>query len=242
MAAVFDHSRTTGTARLVMLAIANEANRDGLCAHYKRSQSALQAAANCSGDSVRRGVVQAVELGELVVLRKGDGRASTDYQIVLPGLGEGSQSATPQPPIEGSQSATPAPANRDPRGSTTRPPSSRSIPVLPGTTGDDAPLVPVVASVSFEDFWSAYPRHHERANAERAWVKAVAKVDPAVIVQGARRYALDPNRVDQFTKHPATWLNGGCWDDDPLPKRAHDANRPRREPSIVNGAVMDVML
>jgi hypothetical protein len=33
------------------------------------------------------------------------------------------------------------------------------------------------------------------------------------------RYRDDPNRVQEFTKHPATWLNGDCWLDDPLPPR-----------------------
>jgi hypothetical protein len=33
------------------------------------------------------------------------------------------------------------------------------------------------------------------------------------------RYRNDPNREPEFTAHPATWLNAGRWDDDPLPPR-----------------------
>ncbi len=64
------------------------------------------------------------------------------------------------------------------------------------------------------------PRHTARSRAEQAWAKAVSfGNDPGKIIAGAKRYRDDPNREDEFTKHPSTWLNGACWDDDPLPAR-----------------------
>ena len=42
---------------------------------------------------------------------------------------------------------------------------------------------------------------------------------PEEILQGATRFASDPNRVPTFTPHPATWLNQGRWSDEPLPPR-----------------------
>lgn len=71
----------------------------------------------------------------------------------------------------------------------------------------------------FREFWSAYPRKEGKGHAKRAWMKAIRNEDAHVIVEGAARYRDDPNRDKQYTRLPATWLNGECWSDDPLPKR-----------------------
>jgi hypothetical protein len=75
------------------------------------------------------------------------------------------------------------------------------------------------SSAAFDYFWELYPRKVGRLKAEAAFAAAVKKgADPAHIAAGASRYASDPNRVDQFTAHPTTWLNRGGWMDDPLPE------------------------
>lgn len=72
----------------------------------------------------------------------------------------------------------------------------------------------------FDYFWTVYPRRVGRLKAEAAFAAALKRgVDPSHIVAGASRYAVDPNRVDEFTAHPTTWLNRGGWEDDPLPAR-----------------------
>lgn len=71
----------------------------------------------------------------------------------------------------------------------------------------------------FDDFWKVYPRREKKAKAEAAFYKAAQVTDPQSIIDGATRYAEDPNRVKQFTRIPESWLNGHCWDDDPLPAR-----------------------
>lgn len=71
----------------------------------------------------------------------------------------------------------------------------------------------------FDQFWNAYPRKSGKKAAERAWMSATLKDSPEEIIIAARKYRDDPNRIDQYTKHPATWLNQGCWEDDPLPSR-----------------------
>ena len=77
----------------------------------------------------------------------------------------------------------------------------------------------------FAAFWAAYPRRTGKRNAVAAYVKARTRATPAVIVAGAQRYHDDPNRVDQYTKHPTTWLNGDCWGDAPLPRRGGRATQ-----------------
>lgn len=73
----------------------------------------------------------------------------------------------------------------------------------------------------FETFYKIYPRKQARIAAQKAFDKAVASgVDPQVIIEGAERLASDPNLpAKTFIPHPATWLNGGGWDDEPLPTR-----------------------
>lgn len=76
----------------------------------------------------------------------------------------------------------------------------------------------------FDAFYEAYPRHVGRAKAEQAFMRAVKRgTEPATIIYGARRFASDPNLPPpaeaRFIPHPATWLNEGRWDDDPLPPR-----------------------
>lgn len=72
----------------------------------------------------------------------------------------------------------------------------------------------------FADFWEIYPRKTARAAALKAWQKAVRTAAPAAIIEGARAYAADPNREAKFTAYPATWLNAGRWEDEPLPSRS----------------------
>lgn len=71
----------------------------------------------------------------------------------------------------------------------------------------------------FDDFWAVYPRRSDKAAAKKAFDKATKLADVPVIIEGAQRYADDPNREAEFTKHAATWLNHGCWEDEPLPAK-----------------------
>jgi hypothetical protein len=38
------------------------------------------------------------------------------------------------------------------------------------------------------------------------------------ILAGAIQYKNDPNRLDEFTKYPASWLNADSWENAPLPE------------------------
>lgn len=78
---------------------------------------------------------------------------------------------------------------------------------------------PVPITNDFDLFWSAYPRRAGKSQARLAWKKAIRAVDARIIIAAAERFSLDPNREDQYTPHPTTWLNQGRWDDDPLPRK-----------------------
>lgn len=78
----------------------------------------------------------------------------------------------------------------------------------------------------FAEFWATYPSRQAKGTALKAYSNALKKADAAVILDGALRYATDPNRSDQFTANPSTWLNGERWADDPLPDRRPRAVTP----------------
>jgi hypothetical protein len=110
-------------------------------------------------------------------------------------------------------------------------------PLAPGTgeqgnrgTGD-VKTCPVGPD-DFLDWYMAYPRKEARAAAERAYAKARKTVSAEVLLEGAQRYAEDPNRERQFTKLPATWLNGGCWDDEPLPAKKTGTSEDRMRANL----------
>lgn len=83
-------------------------------------------------------------------------------------------------------------------------------------------------SKSFLEFWDIYPRHTDKHKSCVAWRNAVARCDIATVADGATQYRNDPNRVDAFTKIASTWLNGDCWEDDPLPPRSVDPKEAER--------------
>jgi len=71
----------------------------------------------------------------------------------------------------------------------------------------------------FETFWSIYPRKDDKRRALTAFNNALERATLEQLCAGAERYANDPNREPQYTKHAATWLNGDCWLNPPLPAR-----------------------
>jgi hypothetical protein len=73
---------------------------------------------------------------------------------------------------------------------------------------------------AFGAFWINYPRKRNREEAKQAWIAAIRRgVEPKHMVDGAQRYARERAGEDpQFTKYPATWINKGCYDDEPDPQ------------------------
>lgn len=71
----------------------------------------------------------------------------------------------------------------------------------------------------FVSFWNEYPLKVGKGAAIKAFEKAIRTTDADIIIKGAQRYKLDPNRVQGYTAHAATWLNAQRWLDEPLPQR-----------------------
>ena len=72
----------------------------------------------------------------------------------------------------------------------------------------------------FQDWYEAYPRHVSKAHALKAYRAASKKTDRATLIAGAKAYAASVKDKDaEFIAHPATWLNGERWLDEPPPRK-----------------------
>ncbi len=65
----------------------------------------------------------------------------------------------------------------------------------------------------FNTFWAAYPRRISKGAARTAFDKALKKTTPETMLAAIKAYVSHkPEKID--FKHPATWLNQECWDDE----------------------------
>lgn len=82
----------------------------------------------------------------------------------------------------------------------------------------------------FDEFWEVYPRRVAKGSARTAFARAAKQAGADVVVEGARRFAADPNLPEErFVPHPATWLRSERWVDGPLPARGPAPRRAKVE-------------
>ena len=95
---------------------------------------------------------------------------------------------------------------------------SLSLPLdIGGDSGrrSSSPSADIVAH--FEVWWVQYPLKKAKVAACKAYGAVISKklASPEELLAGALRYAAERSGQDpHYTKHPATWLNKGCWADE----------------------------
>lgn len=162
----------------------------------------------CSPASFDRALLELIAIGAVTIKATEHpitgARTSNDYRLHFDAPCGGPSSAVMRPLIADDD------VREDNGSSTDRTPDRR-----------DSPLPQAAIGVDFEIWWQTYPSKHAKKDAVKAWPKAVRAVDGDVqrLIDGAARFRDDPNREDRYTPYPATWLNGGRWDDDPLPPK-----------------------
>jgi hypothetical protein len=72
----------------------------------------------------------------------------------------------------------------------------------------------------FDEFWDNYPKKLDKGKAKRAFESALNRASAEQILEGVICYKADPNRIEEYTKYPATWLNADSWANGLLP---HDS-------------------
>lgn len=228
MSWVWDHSPYSGASLLMHLALADWANDDGEC---WPNQPQIAAKMRSSIETVRRLTRKMEEDGWLVIVEPSPGKGrSHRYQLALsaPSRDVLTPADTASPTDCGASPVTPTTGSGYPHIDAGFPPhrspDNRQEPSVEQPSNTLAILANLTApdldTEMFNVFWDVYPRHTGgRPPARKAWDNAIKRTDPQVIVDGALRFREDPNRLDEFTPHPSTWLNQNRWADDPLPAR-----------------------
>lgn len=228
---VWNHSQSKGTARLVLLAIADKAYGKA-CTAYAGTTMLVQRS-NAARSSVVAAVDKLIELGELAVIEGQQGpRGETVYTLPKAkrysrSVSEGGPESGPvQNPDRsenrtGTESGPGGSENRTPGGPESGPhnavetqaPNKDSS--SPAAQADD-PSEQLHLD-AFGAFWSNYPKKRDREEAKKAWIAAIKRgADPKRMVDAAQAYAYERRGKDaQYTKYPTTWLNKGCYDDEP---------------------------
>lgn len=207
-------------------------------ATFKFSASELERWARDKRDGTAAGIRELEDAGYLVRERQSSGEML--YRLFPEPQPENPVEAGREPHPENPGTENPVPENPGVYKETTPKETTRAgdpgVSSARASTGDDDGLFAVDApsngdagepefdGPTFHEFWSVYPVKKAKQAACRAWERALFRVPLAdrvdrarAIVDGAKRYAKDPDRTDKYTKHPATWLNGGCWEDEPTP-------------------------
>lgn len=87
-----------------------------------------------------------------------------------------------------------------------------------GQTGEDKEKKELCA---FDDFWLQCPVKKSKKKARALYDGVIKRGEAthAVLLEGIMKYAMSDEVQRGYAKHPTTWLNGGCWDDEPTPAR-----------------------
>ena len=216
-----------------MLVIADHANDEGTEAWP--SQATIANKASVSIRTVQRSVNTLVAKG-YIWMQKGAGGSATcredrrphRYTINLATLrGDATTTRKRRGDADGLDGATSTP-------STGRLSQPMNLPLEPSL---ETPVVRTMrteegiikANTPFDLFWKIYPLKVGKSAAKKAWDKAITQEGQDIIINGALRYAQDPNRHPSYTAHPSTWLNAGRWADDPLPQREISPDEKRAQ-------------
>jgi hypothetical protein len=82
---------------------------------------------------------------------------------------------------------------------------------------------PEVYTPAFLAFWDIYPIKVSKFSAQKMFDRALSSGVPAeVIMAGAARYAVHheaEGTEPRYIKHPSTWLNAHCWEDELISRR-----------------------
>lgn len=238
MALVLHHSQARGTAKVVLLGIANHDGDGGAFP----SQETLAKYANVAERNVRKAIDQLVELGEVEVIERGGlwgglvspRHQSNAYRVLVQCPADcdrtanhrcqGDRTDSSAHP-DGDRTKTSAqvtgrnhPSDRTNSSEVTGRQHPTNRPYEPPKNRTDTARAARVAE-SFTEFWSTYPRKSGKIAAEKAWARAVKTVgvehvDRLLGATAAFRDLVQRTGTDaRFIPHPATWLNQGRWDD-----------------------------
>jgi len=221
---VMNHSKATGSAKLVLLGIANHLGPDAHEGAWP-SQRRLADYANMSERGVQKCVDKLVALGELRV-KVASGHSRSQYKPNLYWVTvecsedcDRSMSHHRVEPQYG-QGGTPVPSGANAGTDRVEPQfvlTVREPEVKPKENLNQK--IKLHNGELFDSFWDIYPRKENKPRARKEFDKAIKRVEFTILMAGAERYRDDPNRSAEYTMHPSTWLHNDSWENELLPDR-----------------------
>ncbi len=203
IARVWASSPFDGKRLLIHLAIADYMGLDatGFC-----SWTQIMEKARASRATVAATIEQMRQDGYLEVVEEHGYRRATVYRMLWP---EGSNART----LAGSKGSNPREEGSNPHNLFR--PNHPEVQVDANTGLPDRGR----STELFDHFWSLAVRKTDKGAAREAFAKACGKADVLTVIGPAWRQANEawatwPDKTK--IKHPATWLNRECWDDDPV--------------------------
>jgi hypothetical protein len=234
---VLDHEKTTtGSDRLVLISLANHANAS--FESWPRIETIAAETNVARVRTVQDALTRLERAGLIVRVLNGapDQRVRADrranlYRIVVDGVSQnvipsdatGCRLATERGVVSRRDGVSLSDADRE----------LALISLEPSVEPSVEPRVVVSIDELFDAFWKSYPRKTAKRGAASAFVKAIRRAEPETIIEGARRYADDPNRDSTFTAHPASWLNDDRWLDEALPPRTKTTKNASQRDRLV---------
>lgn len=207
-----EHERVSSFAVMVFGSLATRA---GLRGNYP-GQATLAAEARCSERKVRDALAELEALGVVERVRRNSARGHRmpdGYRLMDRPLTE----EEVQPARGAGTDAPYRHEETDPTGTSEQ--SFLSIEV-DSSEVDTCADAHAQSAHSFDEFWAVYPLKKDKGRARTAYKAALKKVSHGVLVAAALAYRDDPNRVQAFTKYPASWLNAEAWENGALPQRS----------------------
>jgi hypothetical protein len=197
VALVLNHSKATGRTKLVLIGIANHLGDQGA---YPAIRT-LARYANASERSVKRDIQELIKLGELRVELQ-NAPTNRQYKTNLYWI-------TIQPGVTDSASGVTAQVSRGD--------SSGKSGVTPVGTQNIILTIkePSMkqAENDFDKFWEFYPKKRARADAEKAWTKAIKRKPASEIIELAKAYSQGKLPAEEYIPNGSTWLNNNRWED-----------------------------
>ena len=227
MSQVWESKKYEGNQLLLLLALADFASDDG--GDVFPSVEKMAAKTRASRRTVQRNLRQLEDEGVLIEVRPASQRFPAEYRIVLEALRTppedvGRQSDTPDEGRHGDAPEDPQGRHSDHSGASSatflgRHGDAQTVKKNPLRESINARARERVLKEEFDNWYQHYPKKVSRGAAERAFGTALrGGASLETLIEGAKRYAGQvAGKESRFIKHPATWLNGKCWLDEPDP-------------------------
>jgi hypothetical protein len=205
--AVFEHSKTRHSTRLLLLALADRADDSG---RAWPSIADIMHRTGLSRGAIHGAMREAGEIGELSIKHFAGPRLCNVYLLHVP-TRSNSEPVQTLNPVQN---------------------LSRPVQTLNTTRSDSEPKPHIThknpKSTSkrnfdgFDDFWNLYPRKVGKADARKAWSTAKHLPDLATLRTAIEKQtASEQWRNPKYIPHPSTWIRGERWNDEVTTTTTH---------------------